>query len=68
MGTKPTSSNKWYIDWSIGKCKHDSDMSSSSSTTCGGVVPRTWILLHSMSDACCHAHVSYSVDQCKSLG
>jgi hypothetical protein len=67
MGTKPASSNKWYIDWSIGKCKQDCDKSSSS-TTCGGVVPGTWILLHSTSDACCRAHVSYAVDQCKTLG
>lgn len=66
MGTKPTSSNKWYIDWSTGKCKQDCDKT--SGTSCGGLVPGSWILLHASSDVCCRAHVSYAVELCKTLG
>ena len=67
MGTKPASSNKWYIDWSTGKCKQDCDKSASGAPTCGGLVAGTWVTLHDTSDACCRAHVSYAVESCKSL-
>jgi hypothetical protein len=67
MGTKPASSNKWYIDWSTSKCRQDCEKTSASAPSCGGLVPGAWVLLHESSDACCRAHVSYAVEACKSL-
>ena len=67
MGTKPASSNKWYIDWITSKCRQDCEKSASSESSCGGLVPGAWVLLHDTSDACCRAHVSYAVESCKSL-
>ena len=62
MGTKPASSNKWYIDWSSSKCKQDCEKGAGMS--CGGLMPGAWVLLHNSSDACCRAHVLYAVESC----
>jgi hypothetical protein len=64
MGTKPAASNKWYIDWSSLKCKQDCEVSTGGSL-CGGLAPETWRIKHDSVDACCRAHVSYAVEQCK---
>jgi hypothetical protein len=70
MGTKPASSNKWYIDWSTSKCRQDCEKETNvvgAYSSCGGLVPGAWVLLHDTSDACCRAHVPYAVGACKSL-
>ena len=60
---KPVASNKWYIDWSSLTCKQDCEVSTGGS--CGGLAHETWIIKHESVDACCRAHVSYAVEQCK---
>ncbi|KAL3773505.1 hypothetical protein ACHAW5_000502 [Stephanodiscus triporus] len=65
LGVKPAPSMKWFIDWSSGKCKQDCEKT--TGVSCGGLVPGAWVALHTSSDACCRAHVSYAVEQCKTL-
>ena len=67
MGTSPPPSNKWYIDWGMGKCVQDCNKSQGGS--CGGLAPGAWIVMHSTAEACCTTHLSYvSFSQCKYTG
>mmetsp|Transcript_14761 Transcript_14761/g.30173 ORF Transcript_14761/g.30173 Transcript_14761/m.30173 type:complete len:556 (-) Transcript_14761:50-1717(-) len=57
MGVEPQASNKWYVDWTRGKCVKECKTSEGGS--CGGMVPGSWIVLHPTADMCCAAHMSY---------
>lgn len=62
MGTGAT--QKWYVDWQIGKCVQDCERGNGES--CGGLVTQSWIKKHDSADACCSTHMSYaSVQECK---
>ena len=70
MGTKPSSSYKWYVSWDVegGKCVQDCEKSNEGGS-CGGFVPGNWVTLHQTPEKCCRVHMSYvSPSECKYIG